>query len=94
MRTTGGKHRRLNRSDSLSTLFSRSLTHEVFRQEPLLLSPELSFTSGGDFFTVSESKNIRFLPKQVSTSYTFYCDRDLFESHREKGMVGVLQVSE
>src|SRR3990167_5120631 len=49
---------------------------------------------------VSESisttpKSIRFTPKKVG-EYQFYCDKRLlfFKSHREKGMKGVLEVTE
>ncbi len=41
----------------------------------------------------SEAKVIRFTPTKVG-SYPFYCNKKLlfFESHREKGMEGVLEV--
>jgi len=49
---------------------------------------------------VSESlsttpKSIRFTPKKVG-EYQFYCDKRLlfFKSHREKGMKGILEVTE
>lgn len=49
---------------------------------------------------VSESlsttpKGIRFTPKKVG-EYQFYCDKRLlfFKSHREKGMKGILEVTE
>jgi len=42
-----------------------------------------------------ESQTIRFTPTKVG-EYPFYCDKKLlfFESHREKGMKGVLKVEE
>lgn len=41
----------------------------------------------------TEPKVIRFTPKKTG-SYTFYCSKKLlfFESHRDKGMKGVLEV--
>jgi len=43
----------------------------------------------------TEPKVIRFTPKKVG-KYTFYCDKKLlfFESHRKKGMAGILEVTE
>jgi plastocyanin len=43
----------------------------------------------------NEAKSIRFTPTRVG-SYPFYCNKKLlfFESHREKGMKGVLEVVE
>ena len=43
----------------------------------------------------TEPKTIRFTPTKTGV-YTFYCDKKLlfFESHREKGMAGVLEVIE
>ena len=43
----------------------------------------------------SEPKSITFTPTKAGT-YPFYCDKKLlfFESHREKGMEGVIEVIE
>ncbi len=43
----------------------------------------------------NEAKVIRFTPTRVG-SYPFYCNKKLlfFESHREKGMEGILEVVE
>ena len=43
----------------------------------------------------TDPKIIRFTPTKIG-NYTFYCDKKLlfFESHREKGMEGVLEVIE
>jgi len=42
-----------------------------------------------------EPQTIRFTPTKVG-EYPFYCDKKLlfFESHREKGMKGILKVEE
>lgn len=40
-----------------------------------------------------EAKTIRFTPTRAGR-YAFFCDEGLIESHRSKGMEGVLEVTE
>ncbi len=40
-----------------------------------------------------DAKTIRFMPTRAGR-YPFYCDEGLIETHRSKGMEGVLEVTE
>ena len=68
------------------------------RKEPGIVPHDIVAESpeAGIVFDVSldkEPKVIRFTPTKTG-SYPFYCDKKLlfFESHREKGMEGILEV--
>jgi plastocyanin domain-containing protein len=68
------------------------------RKEPGIVPHDivLKAPEAGIDFSVSletEPKVIRFTPTKTG-SYPFYCDKKLlfFESHREKGMEGILEV--
>jgi plastocyanin domain-containing protein len=41
----------------------------------------------------TEPKTLRFTPR-TEGEFTFYCNGGMIESHREKGMEGVLQVTQ
>ncbi len=59
----------------------------------VLKAPEAGMDIDGSLGT--EPKIIRFTPTKVG-KYPFYCSKKLlfFESHREKGMEGILEVTE
>lgn len=73
----------------LTVSVARSMVPHSF----VLQAPEAGIVVDEDLS--SESKKIRFTPTAVG-SYPFYCRNRLlfFESHREKGMEGVLDVVE
>lgn len=68
---------------------SKSLIPHTF----VMQSPETGISIDEDLSTTA--KSIRFTPSAVG-NYPFYCKNKLlfFESHREKGMEGVLEVVE
>lgn len=80
---------KLNVPVELTVSVSRSLIPHTF----VMHSPEAGLSIDEDLSTTA--KTIRFTPSAVG-SYPFYCKNKLlfFESHREKGMKGVLEVVE
>jgi plastocyanin domain-containing protein len=70
----------------------------TIRKEPGLAShsivlhaPEAGMDFDVDLGT--DAKTIRFTPTRAG-KYTFYCDEGLIETHRSKGMEGILEVTE
>jgi plastocyanin domain-containing protein len=57
----------------------------------VLHAPEAGIDFDVDLGT--DAKTIRFTPTRAGR-YSFYCDKGLIESHRSKGMEGVLEVTE
>jgi len=57
----------------------------------VLHAPEAGIDFDVDLGT--DAKTIRFTPTRVGR-YPFYCDEGLIETHRSKGMEGVLEVTE
>jgi plastocyanin domain-containing protein len=67
-------------------------------EEPGFISHsiELHAPQAGIDFDVdlgTDAKTIRFTPTKAG-KYPFYCDKGLIETHRSKGMEGVLEVTE
>lgn len=73
----------------LTVSVSKSLIPHTF----VMHSPEAGISVDEDLS--SAAKNIRFTPRAVG-KYPFFCKNKLlfFESHREKGMEGMLEVVE
>lgn len=61
-------------------------THSI-----VLHAPEAGIDFDVDLGT--DAKTIRFTPARAGR-YPFYCDEGLIETHRSKGMEGVLEVTE
>lgn len=80
---------KLNVPVELTVSVSKSVIPHTF----VMHSPEAGISIGEDLSTTA--KNIRFTPSAIG-KYPFYCKNKLlfFESHREKGMEGVLEVVE
>lgn len=80
---------KLNVPVELTVSVSKSLIPHTF----VMHSPEAGISVDEELS--STAKNIRFTPSAVG-KYPFYCKNKLlfFESHREKGMEGMLEVVE
>ena len=87
------KPRRVIVKSNVPVELTVSVGRSVIPHSLVIQAPEAGIVVDEDLS--SEPKKIRFMPTAVG-SYPFYCRNRLlfFESHREKGMEGVLDVVE